>query len=516
MLDNSEIREKLNNAPVPYEEILRQIEILKKGTPYAKLDRAATLGDGIAAIDAVDQGKYLDIFLDAAVEGRFMKFVPASGAASRMFKSQTKILNTHSGVSIDELDKLAETDPDAGEAIKFVRNIKKFAFAEDLDRAMKLSGKSLDELLESGSAGEILDFALTSKGLGLAGLPKGLIKFHKYESESRTAFAEHLVEAAEYVRDARDFCKLHFTLPKSNQETIKAHLAGAVRKFEGADFEIEYSEQDASTDTIAVDLDDEPFVLDSGEILFRPGGHGALLQNLQNCGGDVIFVKNVDNVAPDRLKPDTILYKKLLGGLFVEIQDKIFEFLRKFDRDDIGAEYLTRFAEYAENFLNLDIPIDVKNEGNIFIAAYLRKKLDRPIRVCGMVANEGEPGGGPFFVEGADGEITLQIVEKSQIDTNDENQLSVLNGSTHFNPVDLVCGIKNYKGETFDLHNFADENAVFISKKSKFGRELKALELPGLWNGAMADWTTVFVEVPISTFSPVKTVNDLLRDSHKE
>jgi len=365
-----------------------------------------------------------------------------------------------------------------------------------------------------------LVYILTSKGLNYGNLPKALLKFHIYPDGNRAAIEEHLVEAALYTRDSSSMCRVHFTISEEHQKAIKDYVAQVTKGYErvyNVKYVITLSTQKSSTNTIAVDLENCPFRDQEGRLVFRPGGHGALLENLNSIDGDMIFLKNIDNVVPDRLKKPTIDYKKALAGILLKHQEKLFFYQKELNEKHpvaLDSAFLAAAAGFLENTLN------TKPESNHYYTEkeqlyfYLKEKYNRPLRVCGMVKNEGEPGGGPFWAKNNDGTVSLQVVESSQIDPNSVQQQNMAKHATHFNPVDLVCAVKNYKGEKFNLTEFTDPATGFISKKSKDGKELKAQELPGLWNGAMSNWNTLFVEVPIETFNPVKTVNDLLREQH--
>lgn len=508
--------EELKNYEVPEEKIEQQIKMFKKGFPYAKLVKAATLGDGIFRIPEEKYENFLLLHKIAAKKGKYSKFVPASGAASRMFKSLNSIYSEYNDINIDLLNKKAEEDNNAKDTLKFLNNLHKFAFFENLKKAISDSGESYEELKKKGEFGKILEYILTDKGLNLAEMPKGLIEFHKYPEGTRTPFEEHIYEAIEYVKDENNKIRLHFTIPNEHDDLIRRHVRNTVKAInEDIDFDIHFSHQKKSTDTLAVTPDNEPFRLEDGNLLFRPGGHGALIENLNDWEADVVFIKNIDNVVPDSMKEDTYLYKKLLAGYLEDVQQHTFEYIKGLQNENIDLGYVLEAAGFCKNMFSVSMPPSFRNMKLAEKAEYIRNKLNRPIRICGMVKNEGEPGGGPFWVKQKDGSISLQIIEKAQINTDDEDQKDILNNSTHFNPVDLVCSLKDHKGDSFDLMKFIDKNTGFISTKYKEGRELKALELPGLWNGAMADWNTIFVEVPISTFNPVKTVNDLLRDEHQ-
>jgi hypothetical protein len=382
---------------------------------------------------------------------------------------------------------------------------------------MLAAGIDIDTCIHTHEYNSIIDFLLLEKGLNYAALPKGLLKFHKYNNTSRTAFEEHFVEAADYSSDIHGEASIHFTLSPEHIYKFKNLIQHTIEGYEqnlNVRFNITYSIQKPGTDTIAVDLNNQPFCESDGSLLFRPGGHGALLENLNELNGDIIFIKNIDNIVPDRLKEETYKYKKAIGGLLVEFQEEVWKYLRLLEAGNVHEDLLDEIIQFTNDQLNIPLAFSasLSNDEKVKI---LFSKFNRPIRVCGMVKNEGEPGGGPFWTKNSNGELSLQIVESSQIDMDNTEQKNIFKSSTHFNPVDLVCGVKDYKGFNFNLLNYTDPATGFISIKSKDGRELKALELPGLWNGAMADWITIFVEVPIITFNPVKTVNDLLREEHQ-
>ena len=398
----------------------------------------------------------------------------------------------------------------------FFANIEKFAFYGDLDETCrKNKGLSVKELVEGGQYKDVVFNLLDFTGMNYGSLPKGLLKFHTYDCCSRTSAEEHFVEGALYA--ATDgVVKLHFTVSPNHkalfEELVAERKAHYEEKF-GVKYDITFSEQKQCTDTIAVDAENAPF-RENGAIVFRPGGHGALIENLNDIDADVIFIKNIDNVVPDRLKADTVTYKKLLAGILVSAQKKAFEYVRLIDSGNYTHEQVEEMIRFLQNDLQCRCS-DIKDMEDCDLVLYLRKKFNRPMRVCGMVKNVGEPGGGPFLAYNQDGTVSLQILESSQIDMNNADAKAMFENGTHFNPVDLVCAVKNYNGEKFNLPEFVDKNTGFISHKSKNGRELKAMELPGLWNGAMSDWNTMFVEVPLVTFNPVKTVNDLLREVHQ-
>ncbi len=464
-------------------EGLRQIELFRNPPPYANVLRPCRLGDGIRRLPREAEPWLLARFEEAARQGRISKMVPASGAATRMFKELLADLNDG-----------CPGDPPA-EVRTFLDNLPRFAFYEDL-AGVKDRGRC-----------EILEHLLTDKGMGYAELPKGLLKFHRYPEGPRTPLEEHLVEATEQTRDERGVCRLHFTVSPQHQERFTELLETVRPVYEeryGCRFEVTFSYQHPATDTLAVDPDNRPFRQEDGSLLFRPGGHGALIANLEALGGDLVILKNIDNVVPDSRKTVVNGWKKVLIGQLLALQERVFRLLERLESGDEGAfEEAVRLAEQ-----DFSRPLYGEIGRRSLIEA-----LDRPLRICGVVRNQGEPGGGPFWVKDAAGHVSVQIVESSQIDPAVRQDL--LGQSTHFNPVDIVCALKDRKGQPYDLGRFVDPSAVFISTKSHEGRPLKALERPGLWNGAMAGWNTVFVEVPDATFAPVKTVLDLLRPEHQ-
>ena len=487
------------------EQLAEQLKTFKTGFPYLKLDAAATPERGVLCPSDEEVEAYTGKWAEfCSGKKTVLKFVPASGAASRMFKDLFSFLSAEYDAPTTDFEK------------KFFENIEKFAFYGDLDAmCIKNHSASIKELVEAGKYKEVVFNLLDFTGMNYGALPKGLLKFHTYSEEVRTALEEHLVEGALYAA-ADGKVKLHFTVSTDHRELFQALVSECKPAYEAkfnVQYDITFSEQKPSTDTVAADADNEPF-RENGALVFRPGGHGALIENLNDIDADVIFIKNIDNVVPDRLKGDTVTYKKLLAGILVDLQAKAFEYMKLIDSGKYTHEQVEEMIRFVQQKLQCRHE-EIKHMEDCELVLYLRKKLNRPIRVCGMVKNVGEPGGGPFFAYNPDGSVSLQILESSQIDMADERAKAMFENGTHFNPVDLVCAVKDYKGEKFNLPAFVDKNTGFISHKSKNGRELKAMELPGLWNGAMSDWSTVFVEVPLITFNPVKTVNDLLRDVHQ-
>ncbi len=501
---------------IDVEIVEKQLENFKKGFPFIHLVAPATPDRGLLSLNEKDVNKFEQYFDDHKDDYEILKFVPASGAASRMFKHLLAFRKNYTGSNEDKEKFLS--DKSFNSVWYFFHNIKKFAFYTQLKAMLKNAGYNLDKLLINQNYNTILDYLLTVIGLDYAQLPKGLLLFHQYPSGPRRALEEHLVEAAVYARDNNAKAKVHFTVSPEHKLQFEDVIANTRAKYENeykVSFEISFSQQKPSTDTIAVDLDNNPFRNDDGTILFRPGGHGALIENLNDIKGEIIFVKNIDNIVPDRLRKPTYLYKKVIAGLLFQLQEQTFSYLDLLEDANINDVQLEKIKVFAEKQLNIFIPNAYYGYEKMEKIDYLFNKLNRPIRIAGMVKNEGEPGGGPFWVESENGERSLQIVESSQIDFNNDTQKEIVSKATHFNPVDLVCGVRNYKGENFALSNYVDWQTGFISQKSKDGRPLKAQELPGLWNGAMADWITVFVETPLITFNPVKTINDLLRPQHQ-
>jgi hypothetical protein len=501
-----EDKELLAAKGITEQQIADQLASFEKGFPYLELEAAASIGRGILAPNEEERKSYLaawDAYKQS--EKTIVKFVPASGAASRMFKNLFEFLGADYDAPKTDFEK------------KFFENIHRFAFFHDLDVVcMDGTGKDVDALIADGEYKTVVGQLLEAYGLNYGQLPKGLLKFHRYVDGIRTPLEEHLVEGALYAAGSTGKVNVHFTVSTEHRELfehlVREKVMAYAQKF-GVEYNVSFSEQKPSTDTLAADMDNKPFRVD-GKLLFRPGGHGALIENLNDLQADVVFIKNIDNVVPDRLKDETVTYKKLIAGVLVRLQKRAFEYLRLLD----GGQYTHEQLEEIIRFVQQDLccrRADIKQLEDAELVIYLRKKLNRPMRVCGMVKNVGEPGGGPFLAYNPDGTVSLQILESSQIDMNDPEKKAMFEKGTHFNPVDLVCAVRNYKGEKFDLTKFVDKATGFISHKSKNGRELKALELPGLWNGAMSDWNTVFVEVPLATFNPVKTVNDLLREQHQ-
>ena len=459
-------------------EVEKQIDNFRNGFPSLPVVRAASGGDGVRQLSEDELRNAEKLYMSRTKEIKTIKFVPASGAATRMFKELFEYVNDNKRTP--GIDKL-------------ITNLEKFAFFAELAKYLKPQIDDQDVVRNI-----IID------GLGYGSKPKGLVTFHAYKEGARKPVEEHLVEAALYASDG-ERATIHFTVSPEHKAGFLALLEERQSHYEkkyGIKYDVSFSEQSPATDTIAVNPDNTPFRNEDGTLLFRPAGHGALIDNLDKLDADIIFVKNIDNVTTDERKPDTIKYKRVLAGELLRLQERSFELLRALER---GEDKYTEAKAFLCNDLCCKLPEDASRE-------LIRESLDRPIRVCGMVKNEGEPGGGPFWVRDDEGREQLQIAESSQIAKED---MHLMKEATHFNPVDLVCGVMRYDGTKYDLTQYTDPKTGFISSKSAGGRELRAQELPGLWNGAMANWNTLFVEVPITTFSPVKVVQDLLRPEHQ-
>ena len=476
------LKAQIDARGISAETFETQLKNFETGFPYLTIEAAATPAKGIKVLSEDEQAKY--IAAADAFAGNVCKFVPASGAATRMFKDLFEAAD-----ALKAGEKLKEGSP----AAKFVENITLFPFFD---------------------AQNILNLTLYPKAWNYGSMPKGLIQFHKYENENRTPFEEHLVEGALYAKDKNGDVRMVVTVSVEHQKGFEELYAQVKEKYEqrfGCKYHVTFTNQQPSTDIVAVDMENKPFTKDDGSLLFRPGGHGALLANLNDIDADILVIKNIDNVVKESLLDETIRWKKILVGMATELQAKVFGYLKQLDEqgDAVSAELVAEIKEFMEKEFCVSVP-----QTGAELVKVLREKLDRPVRICGMVKNEGEPGGGPYVILGEDGTTSLQILEAAQIDKNNSKAMEAMKGATHFNPVDLVCAVKNYKGEKYDLSKHTDPKTGFISEKSFQGRALKAQELPGLWNGAMSDWNTQFVETPLITFNPVKTVLDLLREQH--
>jgi hypothetical protein len=473
--------------------VLKQIHQFVHDTHPSRLDRPCIVGDGIWALSPTECISYSRYYEESKSSISIQKFVPSSGAASRMFKH----LYNYNTENVSELTE------------EFILRFDHFPFKAEVETRMSVAGLDLDALRAENNWGAIFDFILGAHGLNYDDQLKGLVTFHRYAEEHSTAFDEHLMEATAYAKQGDGRCRLHFTLAPQHVERVRNYLDNSVSRFEYDQFEISFSTQDPSTDTLALTPGNEPFRDRNGALVFRPSGHGALIHNLQRLNADIIFIKNIDNVTVRKNLSDTVFYKQILGGVLLKLRTTVFDLLNRLDSDD---KALDEALDFIQTWFQPGLSLGMSREQMV---QYAKLRLDRPLRVCGMVRNEGEPGGGPFWVRMSGGYISKQIVERSQVDNNDPAQMKILSSSTHFNPVDLACSIRNRNGENYHLDEFIDYTAGFVTEKFQQGTVLKALEWPGLWNGAMALWNTVFIEVPVSTFNPVKTVNDLLRPGHQ-
>ena len=485
--------------------VQQQIDRFKSGFPKMHLDAPATPDNGgIRCLDDKDIARYEKAYRILGKDKKVTKFVPASGAATRMFKDLYAFASTYFGVA-------GNFEKEYPEVKQFLEHLRSFAFYNDLKNCMLQSDLDIEEYMQRGDYSTVINFLLKEQYLGYGSLPKALLKFHRYGEVQRTPLEEHIVEGALYARNADSTVNLHITISPEHRKAFRKKIAEVKQYYEstfGIKLRITFSEQRHYTDIIAVDEQNQPVRDDEGHLVFRPGGHGALIENLNEQRADLIFIKNIDNVVPDWMKHTTVIYKQVLAGMLLDLRERLFEALRTLDAHP-DAKTLAKLIRFAKEELDIMVPENCD-------ASTLHSLLNRPMRICGMVKNQGEPGGGPFYTIDSMGNRTLQIVESAQINHKDPQQESLFQASTHFNPVDLVCSTKNYRGRYFDLRQFVDPQTGFISKKSKGALTLKSQELPGLWNGAMARWITLFVEVPVATFNPVKTVNDLLRKEHRE
>ena len=491
-----------------------QFQILISGITKVNLERPAKINDGIMALSE-KEAMYFSNFFDTRKELlKLKKFVPASGAASRMFKFLNEFLSEYK-LGEESINAYINRKKDKSLPIFLVAK-EKFPFYKEVIEVTKKALPDFDTLSKDIKDFVFIKTMLSSSYFDFANKPKGVLPFHQYQDYTSTAIEEHLNECA-YYATTNQKSHLHFTVSEEHQESFETIIKNnkpKIEKSKDVQIEIKYSYQDKSTDVIAVDFDNKPFRDENDNLVFRPGGHGALIKNLNNLNADIVFVKNIDNVIQNHIETIS-LYKKALGGILIQYQETVFKFLKALEQEVISKETIFEIEDFLNSILNFSLIEDFSKFTKESKIEFLQNILNRPIRVCGMVKNEGEPGGGPFWVTDKKGNTFLQIIESSQIDTKDELQVKILENATHFNPVDLVCGIKDYKGQNFDLKKFVDPNTGFIVEKNKNGKPYKAYELPGLWNGAMAKWLTVFVEVPLITFNPVKTVNDLLKPAHQ-
>ncbi len=505
---------QIYNQEISIGNIKNQLKIFKTGISKTILDRPAIKNDGILTFTEYEFLQKANFFDYNKENLKLKKFVPASGAASRMFKFLNEFLN--------EFDSENETingyinRKNAYELKIFLAGMEKFPFFESIDNHFKNQYLDFKSWEKDKKNIYFIKYLLDNETLDFANKPKAILPFHKYSDHIATPIEEHLNESAFYAT-SRNISNLHFTISEDHQHSFEAILNEIKPKIQvksKSEINIKFTYQNKKTDTIAVDLNNNPFRDDSGKLVFRPGGHGALIDNLNNLDADIVFIKNIDNVIQNHIEL-IAMYKKALAGILLELQNQIFNYLIQIEKNEIQESDINQIIAFANKNLNIEITTDFDKYTFENKLIYINQILNRPIRVCGMVKNEGEPGGGPFWIVGTKGKISLQIVESSQVDLSDKNQQNILKNATHFNPVDLVCSLKDYSGLKFDLSEFVNHNRGFIVEKNKNGRDLKAYELPGLWNGAMAKWISVFVEVPLITFNPVKTVNDLLKPAHQ-
>ncbi|MBA4276522.1 DUF4301 family protein [Flavobacterium sp.] len=503
---------QIHEHGVALENIEKQLNIFKNGIPKTVLDEPAKVFKGISKLSENDFQQKAKFFDANKSTLKLKKFVPASGAASRMFKFLNTFLNEFD-IENESINAYINRKKDSELSI-FIVGLEKFPFFEAVDAKLKEVFPDFNTLERDYKNYYFIKLLLSPDYFDFANKPKGVLPFHKYKTHIATAIEEHLYECA-YYSSSNNSSHLQFTVSETHQsqfESVVDSVKSTVEKKSGTTITTSYSYQNKATDTIAVDFNNNPFRDENEKLVFRPGGHGALIENLNNLDADIIFIKNIDNVIQNH-KESIALYKKALAGILIEMQRQVFHYLNEIE--SAKETDLEEMIAFAQNNLNVEIQEDFSKYTLENKISHIKELLDRPIRVCGMVKNEGEPGGGPFWVRDLKGAISLQIVETSQVDLTNAEQVKILADATHFNPVDLVCGILNHKNEKFDLSHFVDHNSGFIVEKNKNGKFLKGYELPGLWNGAMAKWITVFVEVPLMTFNPVKTVNDLLKPAHQ-
>lgn len=507
--------QQIEKKGLTVKKVEAQIYLFKAELPFINLKEAATIGNGILQLNAEQIKETILYFHKQRDSISILKFVPASGAATRMFKFLFQFIEEYKP-SQETINSYINRHK-AKELSLFLVGLEKLPFFEEVIYKTHKMVPDFNELSYGIQRVEFIKTLLDNDRLNYSFSPKGLLPFHRYKNHVSTAFEEHLFEAAMYASSNNE-ASLHFTISEKYKHKFDEefkHIEEDVENKTNTKFNISFSYQKESTETIAVTTKNELFREENGSLLFRPSGHGALLENLNELDADVIFIKNIDNVVIINLEKEVGQYKMMLAGILLKIQEQAFQYQEDLDKEDVYEDDIIKIAEFLHNKMNVQISSEFEKYSAKYQIEYLAEKLNRPIRVCGMVKNEGEPGGGPFWVKSENGNISLQIVESAQIDKKNKLQKDILKKATHFNPVDLVCGIKNYKGKTFDLTKFVDSKTAFITIKTKAGKEIKALELPGLWNGSMANWNSIFVEVPLITFNPVKTVNDLLKPQHQ-
>lgn len=494
-------------------QVEEQLDKFEKKIPYTDITEHASVDRGILKLTSETEENYRKTYEETYKALEIVKFTPASGAATRMFKFLYKFLENYNPKK-DSINSYINKEKEPEIRLFFI-GLEKFPFYDDVLKVMNKT--ELDRIKKPDQFNyDFVHALLAETGLNYGNYPKGLLPFHKYKNHISTPFQEHLFEAASYAcKNGK--AKLHFTISKQHYDKFKAtenQILPQISQKTGCTFEISYSYQSEQTDTIAVDQKNRPIHDTEGKLIFRPGGHGALIENLNMIDADLIFIKNIDNVVVNTYAEEISRYKKILAGKLIALQQKAFKFMEML-HEGVSEEELNTILNFLFAKLNIQISEEFEKYSQKYQIEYLIEKLNRPIRVCGMVKNEGEPGGGPFWVKHENGSVSLQIVESAQIDRKNDYHQSIQKLATHFNPVDIVCGVKDYQGNKYDLTKFVDRKSYFIASKSKSGKKIKALELPGLWNGAMAFWNTIFVEVPLVTFNPVKTINDLLKPTHQ-
>ncbi len=503
----------LKDKAIDPKRLEKQVEEIKGGKKYLDVDRPATAEDGIYVATDDEITDFVKLYEENAPDLKVTKFVPASGAATRMFKRLAYLRDHYKG-NMEEFIEVS-SGKDFYSLKKTFENIDKFAFYPELFKRFFRRGQNLERILRKNEYNKVARMILSKRGLNYRNIPKGLVLFHKYPGHARTAFEEHLVEGKMYCRSKDNDVNLHFTINDKFRPLFEKRFKHAVKHFLDAkevDFNLEFSEQSESTSSIALTKKNKLLRDKDNKLVLRPGGHGALIYNLNSIDSDFIFIKNIDNVAPDTIKHETVRYKKFIGGVLYYYRNEIFNILERLDKKPLPSEKeWKKILDFVENKLLYACSESDKSKA----VAELKRYLNRPIRVCGMVPNSSEPGGGPFWVNEKKGRQSLQIAEKNQINLDDEKKLDMFESSTHFNPVDIVCCTKNYKGKKFNLLNYRDEKSGMVIEKSYEGKPIKSYEMPGLWNGGMSKWITIFVEVPLITFNPVKELNDLLRMEHQ-
>jgi hypothetical protein len=508
--------QQIENKGLTLKEVEQQVKLFENGLPFANLVSEATIDNGIVRLPKNQLDNYISKFDDRKNKISILKFVPASGAATRMFKFLFTFLDNYN-IDKGSINSYINKTNNKDLSLFFI-GLEKFPFYHIVLDSLKKTFTDFDSMSINEQELKFVEMMLDGDKLDFGNSPKGLLPFHKYKNQMvSTAFEEHLYESALYS-SIEESVKLHFTISQKHNHKFDEEfrrIEKNVQEKSGSTFDISFSYQKESTDTIGVTPKNKPFKEDDGSLHFRPSGHGALIENLNDLDADIIFIKNIDNVVTYKYKEEVAKYKKVLAGILLEVQDQAFSYLHLLETGKPSEEKLIEIGEFLMNRMTVKISSEFEKYSLKYQIEYLAEKLNRPIRVCGMVKNEGEPGGGPFWIKDESGSISLQIVESAQINKKSRLQKNILKDATHFNPVDLVCGIKNHKGEKYDLKKFIDYKAAFITMKTKTGKDLKALELPGLWNGSMANWNTIFVEVPLITFNPVKTVNDLLKAPHQ-